>query len=64
MNVWSCSFMRAKVNKKSNTAKKNKENIETYNISPELCAVFCVFTEKRNPQIADSVSSRDTVIKL
>lgn len=33
----------AKINKKSNTAKKNKENIGTYKIYPELYAVFDVF---------------------
>ena len=33
----------AKVNKKSNTAKKNKENIGTYKIYPKLCAVFNAF---------------------
>ena len=37
--------MGAKVNKKSNTAKKIKGNIETCNIYPELRAVFDAFIE-------------------
>ena len=35
----------AKINKKTNTTKKSKENIETYKIYPELHAVFDTFIE-------------------